>query len=324
MGVVAVTSPLPGNALNRLAQEHELRLREGPPLQGAALAAFASGADALICLLADRVEGQFFAACPSVRVVAVYAVGVNNVDLAAAAQAGVWVTNTPDVLTEATADLTLALLLAVTRRVVEGDRFVREGRFTGWKPDLLLGTGLRGKKLGIVGFGRIGQAVARRALAFGLQVLYYSRRRHPEGEGPGVQFMPDLEVLLCQVDILSLHCPLTPETYHLLDRRRLSLLKPGAFLINVARGEVVEEAALAELLAAGHLAGAGLDVYEHEPLVNPGLLVLPNVVLLPHLGSATRETREAMASLVVDNVLAVLSGKPPLTPVVGPGAPGAP
>jgi len=324
VGLVAVTSPLPGDALDRLAREHRVRLREGPPLAGDELAAFAAGADALICLLADKVDQRFFAACPEVRVVAVYAVGVNNVDLAAAAQAGVWVTNTPDVLTEATADLAMALLLAVTRRVVEGDRFVREGRFTGWRPDLLLGAGLAGKKLGIVGFGRIGQAVARRALAFGLAVLYHSRRRHPEGELAGVQFVPELEALLPQVDILSLHCPLTPQTYHLLDRRRLSLLKRGAFLVNVARGEVVEEAALVELLAAGHLAGAGLDVYEHEPQVHPGLLPLANVVLLPHLGSATRQTREAMASLVVDNVLAVLAGKPPLTPVVGPGAPGAP
>lgn len=321
MAVVAVSSQLPGLALQRLGKRHTLRLRDGAPLSGKALAAFAQGAQALICLLADRVDASFFAACPDVKVVAVYAVGVNNVDLAAAARAGVWVTNTPDVLTEATADLTLALLLAVTRRVVEGDRLVREGKFSGWRPDLLLGVGLSGKKLGVVGFGRIGQAVAKRARSFGLEVLYNSRRRHLEGEGEGVRFVGDLDELVAQVDFLSLHCPLTPETFHLMDRSRLLRMKPGAFLINVARGEVVDEGALVEVLRSGHLAGAGLDVYEREPLLHPGLAELPNVVLLPHLGSATRETREAMADLVVDNVLAVLEGKPPLTPVAGPSFP---
>lgn len=321
MAVVAVSSQLPGLALQRLGKRHTLRLRDGGPLSGKALAAFAQGAQALICLLADRVDASFFAACPDVKVVAVYAVGVNNVDLAAAARAGVWVTNTPDVLTEATADLTLALLLAVTRRVVEGDRLVREGKFSGWRPDLLLGVGLSGKKLGVVGFGRIGQAVAKRARSFGLEVLYNSRRRHLEGEGEGVRFVGDLDELVAQVDFLSLHCPLTPETFHLMDRSRLLRMKPGAFLINVARGEVVDEGALVEVLRSGHLAGAGLDVYEREPHLHPGLAELPNVVLLPHLGSATRETREAMADLVVDNVLAVLEGKPPLTPVAGPNFP---
>jgi glyoxylate reductase len=324
MARVAVTSALPGDALSRLAQHHQVVVREGGPLTGPALAQFVGDAEALICLLADRVDVSFFAACPAVRVVAVYAVGVNNVDLQAAHAAGVWVTNTPDVLTEATADLAWALLLAVTRRVVEGDRFVRAGQFTGWRPDLLLGTGLTGKKLGIVGFGRIGQAVAKRALAFGLQVLYTSRRRHEGAEAPGVRFVSTLDELLPQVDFLSLHCPLTPETHHLLHRERLRRMKPGAYLINVARGEVVEEEALVEALSSGHLAGAGLDVYEREPQVHPGLLPLPNVVLLPHLGSATRETREAMARLVVDNVLQVLAGRPPLTPVVGPGVPPAP
>lgn len=321
MALVAVSSPLPGLALQRLGKRHTLRLRDGDPLSGQSLVAFAQGAQALVCLLADRVDSSFFAACPDVRVVAVYAVGVNNVDLAAASRAGVWVTNTPDVLTEATADLTLALLLAVTRRVVEGDRLVREGKFTGWRADLLLGVGLSGKKLGVVGFGRIGQAVAKRARAFGLEVLYTSRRRHPEGEGEGVHFVADLDELVAQVDFLSLHCPLTPETFHLMDRSRLLRMQSGAFLINVARGEVVDEAALVEVLRSGHLAGAGLDVYEREPQLHPGLPELPNVVLLPHLGSATRETREAMADLVVDNVLAVLDGKPPLTPVAGPGFP---
>lgn len=324
MARVAVTSPLPGTALERLAQEHEVVIRNGPPLSGSELADFVGDAEALICLLADRVTAELFASARNLQVVAVYAVGVNNVDLPAAFQAGVWVTNTPDVLTDATADLTMALLLAVTRRVVEGDRFVREGRFTGWTPDLLLGRGLTGKLLGIVGFGRIGQAVARRAQAFGMLVAYHSRRPHPEVGLPDVVFEPRLDELLAQADVVSLHCPLTPETRHLLNRERLFRMKKGAFLVNAARGEVVDEAALVEALTSGHLAGAGLDVYEHEPQVHPGLLRLPNVVLLPHLGSATRETREAMADLVVDNVRAVLAGKPPVTPVVGPGLPPAP
>lgn len=324
MARVAVTSPLPGPALERLARQHEVTLRSGPPLAGEELALFANDADALICLLADRVSAEVFATAARLKVVAVYAVGVNNVDLGAAFRAGVWVTNTPDVLTDATADLTMALLLAVTRRVVEGDRYVREGRFTGWAPDLLLGSGLQGKLLGIVGFGRIGQAVARRAQAFGMNIAYYSRREHPEASIPDVSYVPNLDELLSRADVVSLHCPLTPETRHLLHRQRLFGMKRGAFLINAARGEVVDEAALVEALASGHLAGAGLDVYEREPQVHPGLLALPNVVLLPHLGSATRETREAMADLVVANVLAVLSGKPPVTPVVGPGLPPAP
>ncbi|MCX7895649.1 MAG: D-glycerate dehydrogenase [Thermoanaerobaculum sp.] len=321
MARVAVTSPLPGTALDQLATLHQVTVRQGPPLSGEALATFVGNAEALICLLADRVDAVVFERAKQLRVVAVYAVGVNNVDLPAAYGAGVWVTNTPDVLTDATADLTMALLLAVTRRVVEGDRFLREGRFTGWSPDLLLGTGLQGKHLGIVGFGRIGQAVARRALAFGMKVMYHSRRPHPEAGLPEAIWVSDLDALLGQVDVVSLHCPLTPQTRHLLNRRRLFQLRKGAFLINAARGEVVEEGALVEALTSGHLAGAGLDVYEHEPQVHPGLVNLPNVVLLPHLGSATRETREAMARLVVENVRAVLAGGPPATPVVGPGLP---
>nr|BAL56789.1 D-isomer specific 2-hydroxyacid dehydrogenase NAD-binding [uncultured prokaryote] len=324
MAKVVATSPLPGAALRRLGTEHQLAVRSGPPLAGSQLVDFVGDAEALICLLADRVTAELFTQAKNLKVVAVYAVGVNNVDLQAAFAAGVWVTNTPDVLTDATADLTMALLLAVTRRVVEGDRFVREGRFTGWAPDLLLGAGLQGKLLGVVGFGRIGQAVARRAQAFGMRVAYFSRRPHPEAGIADAVFVPSLDELLAQADVVSLHCPLTPETRHLLSRERLFRMKSGAFLINAARGEVVDEEALVAALASGPLAGAGLDVYEHEPRVHPGLLQLPNVVLLPHLGSATRETREAMADLVVANVEAVLAGKPPVTPVVGPGLPPAP
>jgi len=322
MGEVAVTAALPGQALSLLAERHEVRVRPpGPPLAGRELVSFVGDADALICLLADQVGAELFTLCPRLKVVADYAVGVNNVDLEAARTSGVWVTNTPDVLTAATADLTWALILAVTRRVVEGDLLVRNRDFTGWRPDFMLGIGLQGKALGIVGMGRIGRAVTRRANGFGMRVLYTSLERVPPFEAMGAEYVADLDALLPQVDVLSLHCPLTNKTRHLIDSRRLHLLPRGAVLVNASRGEVVDEAALAAALEEGHLAGAGLDVYEHEPEVHPGLLERKDVVLLPHLGSATAETRAAMADLVVENVMAVLAGNPPPTPVVTPVVP---
>ncbi len=310
---IAVTAPLPGDALDRLGRRFSLRVREGvSPLDEEGLIAFIGGAAAAITLLADPVTGAVLERCPRLRIVANYAVGYDNIDLETARRLGIWVTNTPDVLTEATADLTWALILAVTRRVVEGDGLVREGRFTGWQPALLLGSGLQGKTLGILGYGRIGRAVARRAPAFGMEVLYNSRRAASGGPGRPV----DLDGLLAGSDILSVHCPLTPETHHLLDERRLRRLRRGAFVINTARGPIVDEAALARLLHDGHLAGAGLDVYEHEPRVHAGLPALPNAVLLPHVGSATVETRSAMADLAAANVEAVLAGREPPAPVV--------
>ena len=317
MSEVAVTAPLPGTALERLARCHRVRVREaGAPMSATELAAFAGNAEALISLLADRVEALVFARCPRLAVVANYAVGVNNVDLAAARAAGVWVTNTPDVLTEATADLAWALLLAVARRVVEGDAMVRAGEFKGWWPDLMLGSGLQGKTLGIVGMGRIGHAVARRGEAFGMNVAYADPRGEAAAEGrwPALP----LDELLRRCEVLSLHCPLTPETRHLLSAERLCLLPRGALLVNTSRGEVVDEAALVAALEEGRVGGAGLDVYEREPAVHPGLLGRRDVVLLPHLGSATREARAAMADLAVDNVLAVLAGTTPPTAVVDP------
>ena len=322
MSEVAVTAALPGQALALLAEKHHVRVRPpGPPLASRELAAFVGGAEALICLLADRVTAEVFVLCPNLRVVADYAVGVNNVDLEAARTSGVWVTYTPDVLTGATADLTWALILAVTRRVVEGDLLVRGGEFTGWRPDYMLGAGLQGKILGIVGMGRIGRAVARRASAFGMRVLYTSPRPVPPFEAMGADYVSDLDVLLPQVHVLTLHCPLTHLTRHLIDARRLHLLPRGAFVVNASRGEVVDEAALVAALEDGHLGGAGLDVYEKEPVVHAGLLGRSNVVLLPHLGSATEETRKAMADLVVENVLAVLAGAEPPTPVIKPLVP---
>lgn len=313
---VAVTAPLPGPALERLAKVHDVRVRpQGTPLAGVDLARFAGTSEALICLLADRADHDFFRLCRTVRVVANYAVGFNNVDIDAASEAGVWVTNTPDVLTDATAECTWALVLAVARRVVEGDRLVRSGGFSGWRPDLLLGGGLSGTTLGIVGFGRIGQAVGRRAAAFGMDVVVHSPR---PADDRWVRYEPDLDALLAAAHVVSLHCPLTPATHHLLDARRIGLMRRDTILINTSRGEIVDEAALVVALAEGRLAGAGLDVYEREPALCPGLVDLPNVVLLPHIGSATREARAAMADLAVDNVMAVLAGRPPITPVNTP------
>jgi glyoxylate reductase len=319
MSEVAVTAPLPGGALARLARRHTVRVRSaGPALSGHELAGFVGGAEALITLLADRVDAGVLALCPRLKVVANYAVGVNNIDLGAARVHRVWVTNTPDVLTQATADLTWALVLAVTRRIVEGDRWLRAGRFQGWKPDLLLGSGLQGKTLGIVGMGRIGCAVAQRALPFGMRVAVHDPNLAPSQAPAGVEIVPTLEALLPRVHVLSLHCPLTSETRGLMNARRLRLLPRGSILINTSRGEIVDESALACALEGGQLGGAGLDVYEREPEVHAGLVGRDNVVLLPHLGSATVETRAAMADLAVDNVLAVLDGATPPTPVVTP------
>lgn len=310
---IAVTSPLPGNVLERLGDRWPVRIREKPGGLGEdELIRFIGDAAAVITLLADPVTARVLEGCPQLRIVANYAVGYDNIDVEAARRLGIWVTNTPDVLTGATADLAWALILAVTRRVVEGDAMVRAGRFHGWKPDLLLGRGLAGKTLGILGYGRIGRAVARRAGAFGMGVVFTSRQ--PVRDDLGRQV--DLETLLRSSDVLSLHCPLSPQTHHLLDEDRLRLLPRGAFLVNTARGPIVDEAALARLLAEGHLGGAGLDVYEHEPAVHQDLLGLDNVVLLPHVGSATVETRSAMADLAAANVEAVLDGREPPSPVV--------
>ncbi len=318
MAEVAVTYPLPGDGLERLAREHEVRVFRGEErLAAEALAAFTGAAEALIPLVNDKVDATVFARCPRLKIVANLGVGVNNIDLEAAAAAGVVVTNTPDVLTEATADLTWALILAVIRRVVEGDGVLRAGGFTGWRPDFFLSADVQGAMLGIVGMGRIGRAVARRAGPFGMRVAYHD----PDpgaGKGLPATHYPQLEAMLLEVDVLSLHCPLTPATRHLLDARRLGLMKPSAVVINTSRGEVVDEGALVAALETGRLAGAGLDVFEFEPRVHPGLLGRSDVVLLPHLGSGTRGTRAAMASLAVDNALAVLAGRPPLTPVLPP------
>ncbi|MCW2633635.1 MAG: gyaR [Blastococcus sp.] len=277
------------------------------------------GASALITLLTERVDDELFdAAGPGLRVVANCAVGYDNVSVDAARARGIVVTNTPGVLDESTADVAFGLVLATSRRLVEADRFMRSGAEWVWGPQLFVGLDLSaGATLGIVGLGRIGMAVARRAAAFGMRILATgSRASSAEAHALGVQ-PADLSRLLAESDVVTLHCPLTPQTHHLIGAQQLAAMKPTAHLVNTARGPVVDEAALVHALERGVIAGAGLDVYEDEPRPHPGLLALDNVVLLPHIASAGRATRDAMGKLAVDNVRAVLAGDPPLTPVPG-------
>jgi glyoxylate reductase len=309
---VLVTKRIPSIALTHLAEACDVDLHDGEAyLTQEQLIARLKGKQGLIALVPDMITREVIAAAPDLKVIANVAVGYNNIDVAAARAHGVVVTNTPDVLTEASADLTWALILDITRRVTEGDRLIRAGNWKGWALDFMLGSGLAGKQLGIVGYGRIGRAVAARARAFGMRVAYMSRSSQSAGDA---EPMP-LDRLLATSDIVSLHCPLTPETKHLINQAALARMKRSAYLVNAARGPVVDEGALAWALKNRMISGAGLDVYEDEPAVHPDLLTLENVVLAPHLGSATTETRTAMADLAVRNVIAVLSGNPPLTPV---------
>jgi glyoxylate reductase len=309
---VLVTRRLPSSVTGRLEPWCTVDLHTGEGAIGQdELHRRLAAADGLICLLTDRVDRSTLDAAPRLKIVANVAVGYDNIDVPAARERGIIVTNTPDVLTEAVAEFTWALLLAITRRVCEGDRLVRAGAWRGWALDFMLGSELRGKQLGIVGFGRIGRAVAARAPAFGMTVACTSPRRDA---GPDVRRL-SLDELLVSSDVVSLHVPLTPGTRHLIDQRSLARMKRSAYLLNTSRGPVVDEEALAWALDERLISGAALDVYEHEPAVHPGLLGRENVVLAPHLGSATRETRTAMADLAARNVLAVLRGDPPLTPV---------
>lgn len=274
-------------------------------------------AEAVICTLADPITGDLLAKAPRLKIVANYAVGYNNIDVAAATRHGIAVTNTPDVLTDATADLTWALMLAVARRVVEGDRWVRSGSWPGWAPTQMLGTDVSGKTLGIIGMGRIGQAVALRAQGFRMPVIYASRRPCCDLTGSSAWTHRPLQEVLAQADFVSLHVPLSDSTRHLIGSREIATMKPTTWLINTSRGPVVDETALLVALRQGTIAGAGLDVYEREPGITPGLDTLPNVVLLPHLGSATQEARIKMGMVCLENVAAVLGGRPPLNPVKG-------
>jgi glyoxylate reductase len=275
------------------------------------LRARVAGKTALVTMLTEQIDRAVIDAGSALKVVANVAVGYNNIDVPYARSRGIIVTNTPDVLTDSVADFTWALILAITRRLGEGERILRRGEWKGWAFDFLLGTELRGKQLGLVGLGRIGRAVASRAGAFGVRVAYSARR---EADVSGAEAM-SLDRLLNTSDIISLHVPLTPETRHLIDRKALARMKRSAYLINTSRGPVIDEAALAWALQQRLIAGAALDVYEHEPQIEADLLGLDNVLLVPHLGSGTIETRTAMADLAAENAIAVLSGRPPLTPV---------
>jgi glyoxylate reductase len=266
----------------------------------------------LFSLLVDRVDREIIEAAPKLRMIANCAVGVDNIDLRAARERGILVSNTPGVLTEATADLTWALILAAARKIPQADRFTREGRFQGWELDLFLGKEISGRRLGIIGLGRIGQAVARRAAGFGMEIVYHDPRRLPAETEAGLRaaWLP-LDELLRTADVVTVHAALGPSTVHLLSAERLSLMKRDAILVNVARGRIVDEAALAAALETGKLGAAGLDVYEREPEIDPRLPALDNVVLLPHIGSATRETRLAMAMAAARNLIQGLRGERP-------------
>ena len=324
MAKILITYPLDTPKLDELRSLHYLEiLPAGTEVTEDLLCREARDCEALAVLLLHRISARVMESAPRLKIVANVAVGFDNVDVPSARRLGIFVTNTPEVLTRATADLTWALILACARRIVEADRFLREGRFRGWAPDLFVGMDLAGKTLGIIGMGRIGREVASRAGAFGMKVVYSDlsdqsdrsdKSDQSDTSDPRPRAMP-LDALLAESDVVSLHVPLTGATRGLLSRDRLIRMKPGAILINTSRGPVVDESALADALKSGRLSAAGLDVYEHEPAVHPDLLRLPRTVLLPHIGSAGGDTRRAMADLALENIRRVLAGINPLTNV---------
>ncbi len=313
--LVIVTRKLPDAIETRMMELFDARLNledrpMGPPELGEAIAR----AQVLVPTVTDHIDKAALAkAGPELKLIASFGTGVDHIDLAAAKERGITVTNTPGVLTEDTADMTVALILAVMRRIGAGERLVRGGGWAGWSPTSMLGTRIGGKRLGIIGMGRIGSAVARRARGFGVSIHYHNRRRwHPEAEAVlEATYWESLDQMLAHMDIISINCPHTPATYHLLSARRLKLVRPHAFIVNTARGHVIDEAALADRLAAREIGGAGLDVYEHEPAINRKLLGLDNVVLLPHMGSATLEGRIAMGEKVIVNIKTFIDGHSP-------------
>jgi glyoxylate reductase len=311
---VFVSCPLPGDAVERLREEHAVVLgQEHVGVRGEAFSSRAHEFEAIVSVVTDLIDAPLLARAARLRIVANVAVGYDNIDVGACAARGVAVTNTPGVLTEATADLAFGLLLAAARRVAEGDRLVRRGAFAGWTPTFLVGSRVHGSTLGLVGLGRIGQAMARRARGFGMPVLYAARTRASQNVERALGATAvSLDELFQLADFVSLHCPLTSETRHLVNAGRLARMKPGAVLVNTARGACVDEGALAHALRVGPIAAAGLDVFEDEPRVDASLLALDNVVLAPHIGSADRPTRVAMAAMAIDNVRAVLAGQSPI------------
>jgi len=313
--LVIVTRKLPDAIETRMMELFDTRLNlADQPLSPAELVEAMKQADVLVPTVTDRIDASILSqAGPRLKLIASFGTGVDHIDLKTARQRGVIVTNTPGVLTEDTADMTMALILAVPRRLAEGERLVRSGKWTGWGPTSMLGHRIWGKRLGIIGMGRIGTAVARRARGFGLAVHYHNRRRvHADLEAElEATYWESLDQMLARMDIVSINCPHTPATYHLLSARRLKLLQPHAYIVNTSRGEVVDENALARMIERGEIAGAGLDVFEHEPAINPKLLRLDSVVLLPHMGSATLEGRMDMGEKVIINIKTFADGHNP-------------
>ena len=328
-GRVYLTRPIPGSGPETIARVAEVTTAErDEPLSAPTLqqALREVDPDAVICMLHDKIDATVFDTIPRCRMFANYAVGYNNIDVAEATRRGIVITNTPGVLTEATADIAWTLILAVARLAIEGDKVMRAEAFPGWGPNYMIGGDVSGQTLGIVGPGRIATAVAERAQGFRMPVLYHGRRDRPDLNAMGARKV-DLDTLLTASDFVSLHVPLTPETHHLIDARAIALMKPTAYLINTARGPVIDEAALVQALNDGTIAGAGLDVYEREPAMAAGLAACQNAVLLPHLGSATVRTRAEMSDLVAANVVAMLEGRRPkslVNPEVWPEGQAAP
>lgn len=314
---IFVTSKISDSALNILKSVGEVEVWEKEEtLNGPALLEKIKDQDAVLSMVNNFITDDILQQASKLKVIGNCGVGYNNIDIASAEKRGIVVTNTPDVLNDATADLTWALILGIARRIVEADHFVREGKFTGWLPHLFIGNMVYGKKLGIIGMGRIGSAVCQRAKGFNMKVYYYNRNplsKEKEQEY-NAQYV-DLETLLKECDYITIHAPLNEESYHLIGREELHLMKKDAYLINTSRGPLIDEQALYEHLKEGKIAGAALDVYEHEPKIVEGLLALDNVILLPHIGSATYETRTRMVELAANNIANVLSGKEPITPV---------
>ncbi|HEY4114416.1 MAG TPA: D-glycerate dehydrogenase [Rhizomicrobium sp.] len=318
--LVIVTRKLPDAIETRMRELFDARLNlDDTAMDDAALTAAMRAADVLVPTVTDEITAKLLGkAGERLKLIANFGNGVDNIDVKAAVERGITVTNTPGVLTEDTADMTMALILAVPRRLVEGARALEDDQFTGWSPCWMLGHRLWGKRLGIVGMGRIGQAVARRAKAFGLQIHYHNRKPvSPEiARELDATYWDSLDQMLARMDIVSINCPSTPATYHLISARRLKVMKPSATIVNTARGEIIDESALAKMLEKGELAGAGLDVFEHEPKVDPKLLRLKNVVLLPHMGSATLEGRLDMGEKVIVNIKSFLDGHRPPNRVI--------
>ncbi|MBS0490149.1 MULTISPECIES: D-glycerate dehydrogenase [unclassified Phenylobacterium] len=312
---VIVTRRLPDPVETRMRELFDTELNlDDVPLDREALIRAVQRADAIVPTITDHIDADLIAAAgDKLKLIANFGAGVDHIDVAAANERGIAVTNTPGVLTEDTADLTMALIMAVSRRIVEGANVVQAGEFTGWTPTWMMGRRVNGKRLGIIGMGRIGQAVARRAKAFGMQIHYHNRKpvSHVIAEELEATYWESLDQMLARMDIISVNCPHTPATYHLLSARRLKLLQPHAVVVNTARGGIIDEGALADLLAAGAIAGAGLDVFEFEPAINPKLLTQPNAVLLPHLGSATVEARIDMGEKVIINLKTWMDGHRP-------------